>query len=133
MAGHSVGGRGRGAISNIPVWEELLGEIECPERELRWVYVLGHAGMEGNKTAHHLSLEGMSLIGIWATHMFCNGAGRATPAHGAGNTCTQWNIHRNRRGTARRSRKQFWYKDTWRLNYSARIWAPSGFRGASSK
>ena len=60
-----VGG-GVGPISNVPVWEELLEEIERPDRELRWIYVPGHAGMEGNETAHRLSVEGMCLSGMWA-------------------------------------------------------------------
>ena len=53
-------------ISNISIWEELLLEIERPERILKWIYVPGHAGLEGNDTAHRLASEGMCMNTVWA-------------------------------------------------------------------
>ena len=59
-------GTGGGVISNIPIWEELLLEMERPGRMLKWIYVPGHAGLEGNYTAHRLAVEGMCLSTLWA-------------------------------------------------------------------
>ena len=53
-------------ISNISIWEELLLEMERPGRMLKWIYVPGHAGLEGNDTAHILAVEGMCFSTLWA-------------------------------------------------------------------
>ena len=33
---------------------------------LKWIYVPGHAGLEGNDTAHGLAVEGMCQSTLWA-------------------------------------------------------------------
>ena len=88
-----VGGGG-GHISNIPLWEELLEEIVRLGKELRWIYVRGHAGMEGTETAHRLPVEGMGLRGMWAQSCtsFATWLGGQHLAHRS--------IHRNHRGIA---------------------------------
>ena len=53
-------------ISNISMWEELLLEMERPGRMLKWIYVPGHAGLEGSDTTHRLAMEGMCLSTLWA-------------------------------------------------------------------
>ena len=56
-------------INNISIPEKLLLEIlemERPSRILKWIYVPGHAGLEGNDTAHRQVVEGMCLITLWA-------------------------------------------------------------------
>ena len=56
-------------ISNVSIWEELLLETERPGRILEWIYVPGHAGLEGNGTAPRLAVEGMCLSTLGAaTH-----------------------------------------------------------------
>ena len=54
---------GGGMISNIPIREELLLEMERPGK---WIYVPRHAGLEGNDTAHRPGVEGMCLSTLWA-------------------------------------------------------------------
>ena len=53
-------------ISNIPIWEERLLEMVRPGRMLKWIYVPGHVGLEGDHTAHRLAVEGMCLSTLWA-------------------------------------------------------------------
>ena len=53
-------------ISNISIWEETFLEIERPGRISKWIYVLGHTGLEGNDTPHRMALEGMCLSTLWA-------------------------------------------------------------------
>ena len=60
-----IGSRGE-MISKILIWEEMLLEMERPGRIVKWIYVLGHAGLEGNDTAHRLAVEGMCLNTLWA-------------------------------------------------------------------
>ena len=53
-------------ISNISILEELLLEMERPGRMLKWIYVPGNTGLEGNDTAHRRAVEGMCLSTLWA-------------------------------------------------------------------
>ena len=53
-------------ISNISISEEVLLEMERPGRILKWIYLPGHAGLEGNDTTHRLAVEGMCLSTLWA-------------------------------------------------------------------
>ena len=52
-------------ISNISIGEEMLLEMEQPSRILKWIYVPGHTGLEGNDTTHRLVVEGMCLSTPW--------------------------------------------------------------------
>ena len=53
-------------INNIPMWEQLICEIERPGRALKWICVPGHAELEGNDEAHQLAVEGVCMSALWA-------------------------------------------------------------------
>ena len=53
-------------INNISIWEELLLEMERPGRILKFIYVPGHTGLEGNDTTYIPAVEGMCLSTLWA-------------------------------------------------------------------
>ena len=40
--------------------------MERPGKLRQWIYVPGHAGLEGNDTAHRLAVEGMCMNVLWA-------------------------------------------------------------------
>ena len=48
-----------GPVSNVPIWEEVLLELERNERELVWIKVPSHVTVEGNNEADRLASVGL--------------------------------------------------------------------------
>ena len=55
-----------GRLSNVPVWEQLIDVAELTGTKVMWIHSLGHLGLEGNKIAHRLLVEGMCLNQLWS-------------------------------------------------------------------
>ena len=48
-----------GPVSNVPIWEEVLLELDRNERELVWIKVPSHVTVEGNNEADRLASVGL--------------------------------------------------------------------------
>ena len=48
-----------GPVSNVPIWEEVLSELDKPHRMLKWIKVPSHVTVEGNNEADRLAALGL--------------------------------------------------------------------------
>ena len=47
-----------GLVSNVPLWEALLSELDSPDRLIEWVKVPSHVSITGNEEADSLANNG---------------------------------------------------------------------------
>ena len=50
-----------GPVSNTSLWEQLLEELDRPDRTIHWVKVPSHVNVEGNNEVDRLADEGRQL------------------------------------------------------------------------
>ena len=55
--------------SNVPIWEEVLLELDRNERELVWIKVPSHMIVDGNNKADHLASVGHHSQPLLASRM----------------------------------------------------------------
>ena len=50
-----------GPVSNVPLWEQLLDELDCTQRTVHWIKVPSHVTIEGNNEADRLAEQGRHM------------------------------------------------------------------------
>ena len=50
-----------GPVSNFPLWEQLLDELDCTQRTIHWIKVPSHVTIEGNNEADRLAEQGRHM------------------------------------------------------------------------
>ena len=45
----------KGPLSNVALWKELLTELDSPSRDIKWIKVPSHVGIQGNEEADSLA------------------------------------------------------------------------------